>query len=263
MIRLWTWSVVIFSIIPFIFSDIHAEDVMDIDDDGHTGLPEAIYSLQVVAGIAEEGWSCQDDDLTEGIYRTCNYAPLEPGNYWKYTTGDRVTLESDTTCTSGLSGVSFATSSFGYELIVENKEWGLRSGCSYKMPERTQEDYGVNYTLIGREMRVGQTVNRNYFLGYMRIATTLVGPEQVTVPSGTYDSLKYEIVVDDRNPSAPCKYTTTLWLVKDLGPVRILRSNDEPSGCRGCLLNCHPDDDYTVVNTPAELVEAQVNGIRY
>ncbi len=240
--------------------DLKARDVIDIDNDGHTGLAETIYSLQVVAGIQEEGWHCQDDDLVNGIYRVCNYFPLTPGNQWNYTTGNRVTLATNQTCSTGMSGVNLSTSGYEFEMIIQNKEQGLIGGCNFQLPERVFRDFGVSVTIIDPEMSIGETKVHSYFDGGATFTTTLVGFEQVVVPSGTYNALKYEVLTND---TEACSFKTTLWLVKNLGPVKIHRTNANPSNCMGCMFVCRPDNNFTIVNTPAELIQADVDGVRY
>ena len=207
---------------------------------------------------------CQDDDTVNNIYRTCNYFPLEKGNRWEFTTGSRLSLHSEQSCSTGLTGIRYGTNGYEYEPIMQNKELGLAIGCQYEMPENDFSDFGVNMVLIDPEMTIGQTTNHSYFGGNWTFITTLVGLEQVVVPSGTYNTLKYEIVTNDiAEPLDPCSYKTTIWLAKGIGPVKIHRTDATPDGCSGCMFVCRPDNNYTIVNTPAELIRADVGGVQY
>jgi len=84
--------------------------------------------------------------------------------------------------------------------------------------------------------------------------------QDVTVPAGTFTALRFDIDIDD---VGQCRYTTRLWFVKNLGLVRIHRVNPSPDDCLGCLFTCRCDDNLELVNTPAELVSALVDGRRY
>lgn len=245
-------------------ANTNAKDAMDWNGDGRTGLEETIYSLQVVAGIQDEGWYCQDDDTVNNIYRTCNYFPLELGNRWEFTTGSRLSLNSEQSCSTGLTGIRYGTNGYEYEPIMQNKELGLATGCQYEMPENDFADFGINMVFIDPEMAIGQTTTHSYFDGNWTFITTLVGLEQVVVPSGTYNALKYEIVTNDvADPLDTCSFKTTIWLAKGIGPVKIHRTDAIPTDCSGCMFVCRPDNNYTIVNTPAELIRADVSGVQY
>ncbi|MCX5645189.1 MAG: hypothetical protein NTZ17_10980 [Phycisphaerae bacterium] len=56
---------------------------------------------------------------------------------------------------------------------------------------------------------------------------------------------------------------TRLWLVKNLGIVKFHRVNASPANYLGCIFTCRCDDNLALMNTPAELVSAIVDGKRY
>lgn len=245
-----------------------AGDVIDVNNDGKTGLPEAVYVLQVVSGIREQGWQCQDDDEINGIYRICNYFPLNLGNRWIYTTGDRTILNIKQTCSSGCAGIKYGTTTYEYEPIIQNGEAGLvLCGCEYERPSGNFIDYNFLGIFAKPEMKIGETIAQQITLqtGSSTVTTKLNGPESVTVPTGTYTALKLEITVNDFNQAheLKCSYIETLWLVKNVGPVKIHRTNPNPSNCSGCIFVCRPDNNLELVNTPAELLSAEIDGKSY
>jgi glutaredoxin len=210
-------------------------------------------------------WECLDDDETNGICRICNYFPLDPNNQWIYTTGNRFILDDVKTCNSGVSGILYATNTYEYSMYIQNKERGLLSaGCQYD--EGVFEDRGYQFVLIPSEMQIGKTVCQyappaNDHPGAIS-CITLTGLETITVPAGTFDNtLKIELMVVHTDDS--CSYETTLWLAKDIGPVKIHRTNPDPPDCLGCVFVCDPDNDVSKMNTPAELVSAVIKGITY
>ena len=242
----------------------------DAKGDDKIGLEEAIHALQVVAGLRPGGWKCQDDDEENGIYRICNYFPINPGNTWKFTTGDRIILNEEREC-NGYSGLRFGTSSYEYSLFLQNAEDGLiANGCFYEMPEGEFQDLGLILKFANPEMQIGESVTTS-FSDTTSVTSTLLGPESVTVPAGTFTALKLVIDMIDTNPNTNeqqyCNsYKTTLWLAKGIGPVKIHRTDPDPPGndiCWGCMFVCRPDNDFSKVNSPAELVSAVVDGTTY
>ena len=89
---------------------------------------------------------------------------------------------------------------------------------------------------------------------------TLLGTETVTVPAGEFAALRFDIAVND---VGRCAYTTRLWFVKNVGMVKIHRTSVTPADCLGCVFVCRPGNDLELMNTPAELVSAIVDGRRY
>jgi len=204
-------------------------------------------------------WHCQDDDVDGGIFRICNYWPLEAGNQWLYTTGNYFILNQTGICTSGYSGIRLGTTTYEFEPFIQNKDLGLFfTGCQYD--EGVWKYIGFPFSLIPPEMTPGSV----HFIDGQdwTFQTTLVGLETVTVPAGTFnDTLKISIAITHKDGS--CSYNTTLWLAKGIGPVKILRSDAEPADCLGCIFVCDPNNDLVKLNTPAELISAIVNGNVY
>jgi hypothetical protein len=214
----------------------------------------------------KSNWECQDDDVGNGIYRVCNYFPLDPNNRWKYTTGSRFILDNTQMCTSGYPGILFGTNDYEYSSYVQNGEHGfLFAGCQYD--EGQLEDAGIQIAFIPPQMHVGATVSQSiepsdYYDFAFTLDTKLVGLETVTVPAGTFhNTLRIELLIEDWDGS--CSYKTTLWLAKGIGPVKIHRTDANPSDCLGCAFVCDPDNDLIRLNTPAELVSAIIKGVKY
>jgi hypothetical protein len=210
---------------------------------------------------ANGGAVCLDDDVQNGIYRICNYFPLAKGNHWRYTTGDYTIMNETRTCSSGYSGVRYGTTTYEFEpFIAVNEEGFIFAGCQYD--EGILEDWGISIVFIGPQMQIGETVSTSIPPGIISqyettFDTILVGIETITVPAGTFNTLKFEILVND---IGKCSYKTTLWFGKGIGLVKIARTNANPANCLGCMFVCDPNDDVTTLNTPAELVLAVIDG---
>lgn len=215
-------------------------------------------SLVPVNYLLLQDWSCKDDNETTGVYRVCNYFPLTLGNQWIYTTGDRTIQGPKQTCSTGYSGVRYGTTTYEYEGIWQNEKNGLMTpGCQYERPSGDFSDFGERILLIKPEMKIGEIVNSQHpNLGWS-FSTTLIGFEFITVPTGTYNALKFEIVTNHTDGS--CSYKTTLWLAKNIGPVKIHRTDANPADCLGCMFVCRPDNDLILLNTPAELTSFSVS----
>ena len=114
--------------------------------------------------------------------------------------------------------------------------------------------------LMQPEVQAGETYDHG--IGDIAAATsTFVGVESVTVPAGTFETLRMELVVHGDDNS--CGYKTTFWLAKDIGPIKIHRTDANPVDCTGCVFVCVSDDDVTKLNTPAELGSAVIDGSIY
>ncbi len=116
------------------------------------------------------------------------------------------------------------------------------------MPENEFQE-GERIILIKPEMKIGETYNEEH--PDFNLSTTLIGFESVTVPAGTYQALKVAITTTATDGS--CSFKTTLWLVKNIGPVKIHRTESNPADCGGCMFVCRPDNNLILLNTPAEL----------
>jgi len=207
-------------------------------------------------------WKCQDDDADNGIYRICNYFPLNPGNSWEYkiglSTGDRFIANDTMTCSSGYSGILYATNTYEFDSYLQNGEDGLLGpGCFYN--EGDFEDIGVAGILIESEMQIGETVSSSY--PDWSISSTFAGIENITVPAGSFITLKFEILIEDSDGS--CSYKTTIWFGKNIGIIKIHRTEANPSDCLGCFLVCDPDNDISKLNTASELTSALIDGVGY
>ena len=138
------------------------------------------------------------------------------------------------------------------------------SGCQYD--EGWLKDMGYQWTFIPPQMHVGETASQymppGAFGEYgVYLDTTLVGLETITVPAGTFSTLKVEHMIQHDDGS--CSYKTTVWYAKGVGPVKIHRTEANPSDCLGCIYVCDPDDDVIKLNTAAELISATINGVTY
>jgi hypothetical protein len=207
---------------------------------------------------------CKDDNEALGIYRICNYFPLDAGNKWKYTTGDRFVLDNKQKCSSGYTGILYGSNTYQYSPYMQNGKNGLLfTGCQYD--KGWLKDWGIRGMLIPASMKVGQTVSQYwqpYFGDYgAYFDTTLIGLETITVPAGTFNTLK--ILFEVNHDDGSCSYKTTIWLVKGIGPVKIQRTDPNPPNCLGCVFVCDPDNDLIKLNTPAELISAVIKGIIY
>lgn len=204
---------------------------------------------------ANAGAACSDDDVQNGIYRICNYFPLAAGNSWRYTTGNYTIMNETRTCASGYSGIRYGTTTYEYDdFIAVSEEGFMFPGCHYN--KGILEDWGISIVFIKPQMQIGETVSATIAPGIIHqngttLDSTLIGVETITVPAGTFNTLKFEILVND---IGECSYKTTLWFGKGLGPVKIARTNANPANCLGCIF-C-----FDKLNTPAELVSAAVGG---
>jgi len=206
---------------------------------------------------------CQDDDLLSGIYRICNYLPLNPGNQWIYTTGDYTVLNETYMSSYGWSAVRLATRTYEFDVFTQNCENGLAIVARYDLCDDEFYEFDSPIVLIPPEMRIGDPIRKTYMWpdgSVSYLTTRLVGPETITVPTGKFNALRFDIDADD---VGKCTYTTRLWLVKSLGIVKMHRVNATPANCGGCIFTCRCGDNLGLVNTPAELVSAIVDGKRY
>lgn len=209
-------------------------------------------------------WACRDDDEANGIYRICNYFPLDLGNQWNYTTGNYFISNDTRTCASGYSGILYETNTYEYSPYIQNGGHGLLfAGCQYD--EGILEDWGIPLVLIRPQMQIGETVRTSIPPGIINqngtiFDTTFVGIETITVPAGTFNTAKFKFLIND---IGECSYKTTLWLGKGLGPVKIHRTEPNPENCLGCMFVCDPNNDVDKLNTPAELNSAIIGGTEY
>ncbi len=195
-------------------------------------------------------WVCPNDDEVNGLYWICNYFPLNPNTQWQYTTGEYHVVNSIRTCSSGYSGILYATDTYEYSPYMQNGEHGLLfPGCQYD--EGEFEDGGTHFVLVPPSISIGEVVRiLTDERGTMDVE--FVALETITVPAGTFSTLKMQWT---RQPNAGgCSYKTTLWLAKGIGPVKIHRTDANPADCLGCMFVCDPDNNIVGLNTPAELI---------
>jgi hypothetical protein len=135
---------------------------------------------------------------------------------------------------------------------MQNEAHGLLfAGCQYD--EGVFEDMGTQIMLVPPQMHIGETV-RTFSNTNTTVDVTLAGLEQITVPIGTFTTLKIEIMVQD---IGKCSYKTTVWLAKDIGPIKIHRTEANPADCLGCIFVCVANDTVKL-NTPAELISFDI-----
>jgi|WetSurSiteA1Bulk_404760.scaffolds.fasta_scaffold01160_9 hypothetical protein len=210
-----------------------------------------ICSVLLITWLPCQAWVCTNDDEANSIYRICNYFPLDPNNQWQYTTGEYHIVNDIHKCSSGYSGILFQTTTYENSSYLQNEAHGLLyAGCQYD--EGVFEDMGTQVLLIPPQMHVGETV-RTFSKENTTLDVTLVGIEQITVPVGTFTTLKIEIMAQ-----GTCSYKTTIWLAKDIGPIKIHRTEANPSDCLGCIFVCDPNNDVVKLNTPAELISFEI-----
>jgi len=135
--------------------------------DTSTGVAIPTKNPLLVSGVTSGGkntsipsslWDCQDDDVANGIYRICNYFPLDPNNEWNYTTGGRFISDDTRTCNSGYSGILYKTNTYEFSLYIQNGGYGfLYAGCD--SDEGIVEDSGISVTFIRPQMQIGETVS--------------------------------------------------------------------------------------------------------
>ena len=199
-------------------------------------------------------WNCQDDDEANGIYRICNYLPLNPGNQWVYTTGNRIVLNETYISSNGCSGIRFGSTTYEFDMFMQNGDKGLLVNAEIDRDDDRFFQFNPPLVLINAEMEIGNTIYQSFIwpdLSSTLFATTLEGIEPLTVPSGQYVTLRFLIEIED---VGKCTYKTYVWFAKDIGIVKIVRTGANPIDCGGCIFVCGPD-----MNTPAELVSSIVN----
>ena len=203
-------------------------------------------------------WTCPSDDEANGIYWFCNYFPLIPENLWQYTTGEYHIEDNVRSCSSGYSGVLFATDTFEYSSYMQNGVDGLLfAGCQYD--EGDFEDWGTHLVAIPPQIQLGESISMETEWG--SIVLNIVGLETITVPAGTFNTLKIEWIMNSSGGSSCLSYKTTAWFAKGIGPVKFHRTDANPADCLGCMFVCDPDNDVVKLNTPAELISFEIDGI--
>jgi len=219
------------------------------------------YSQKFIA----DDWECMDDDLNDGIYRICNYHPLEPGNSWNYTTGDRFVVDDIVVGKSGYPGILYATTSYEFSSYMQNHKHGFMWNgvqiIDYNTDDEEYMDIETKLVFFPPEMEIGDTyeVSFEIFETEVSMRKSFVGTETITVEAGTFDTIKLEIFVEDENIEEDeyCSYKTTLWFAKGVGLVKIHRTEADPWYCDGCIFVC-TEGDIERLNKPAELISYNV-----
>ena len=186
-------------------------------------------------------------------YKISEYFPIETGYKWEYTTGERYFTNETYINTSGYTGQLYNTDTYEYAPFMNNSGNGLMAVAQYEIPEYELQKFETPFILIPETMAIGETYNTTFYTN--KITTKLEKKEIVTVPAGTFDTIRYKItIVDDEELS----FYTYLWFAKGIGLIKIDRENVYPPNS-GCLFVCRPDNNYTLVNTPAELISYKVS----
>jgi len=190
-------------------------------------------------------------------YKISEYFPINTDNRWEYTTGVRYFTNETYTNLSGHTGQLYATDTYEYAMFIKNSETGFMVVGKYERPENDFSDFPDPLILIPETMVVGETYNTTFYSD--TITTTLEAKETITVPAGEFETIRYKItVVNDEQESV----YTYVWFAKDIGIIKIDREDVYPSNS-GCIFVCRPDNNYALVNAPAELISAEVDGKIY
>lgn len=197
---------------------------------------------------------------TDKVYHFSDYFPVKAGNRWVYTTGERYFTDEFYTNAQGQRGILYATDTYEYEPFLIAGQ-GATTVSQY---ERRQNDsrelveFPMALEFIPENMKIGESYNTLFFT--IKITTTLESEENIVVPAGEFKTIKYKITITDNEDGY--SYDTYIWLAKGIGFIKIDRESLLPPK-DGCLLVCRPDNDFSIVNQPAELVSAVVDGTEY
>ena len=194
-------------------------------------------------------------------YQASDYFPTGIGNTWVYNLGT-VTVLDETHTFSGGTGrriENFSLVCMPYDIFVAQSVDGL---TAYGLYDRDKDVY-LNFSDILPNgpsgfpfptMRIGDSWG--YSTNSFTLTYNFVGLETITVPAGTfYDCLKIkaDVIDTDNNPGS---YTTYFWYAKNVGLIKVERTNEAPIGHSGCLA-------VTSGNPLAVLESALINGISY
>lgn len=186
-------------------------------------------------------------------YKISEYFPIKNGYRWEYTTGERYFTSHTYTNQSGYTGQLYGTDTYEYAPFMNNEGNGLMTVAQYEIPEYRLQQFEKQLILIPEIMSIGEKYITAFYTN--KITTLLEKKETITVPAGTFQTIRYKItVVDDEQRS----FFTYLWFAKGIGLIKIDRENVYPPNS-GCLFVCRPDNNYTLVNTPAELTSYKID----
>jgi len=187
------------------------------------------------------------------LYKISEYFPIKTGNRWEYTTGERYFTSETYTSPSGYTGQLYGTDTYEYAPFMNNSGNGLMAVAQYERPENELQEFQNPLILIPETMSIGETHSTTFDTN--RITTILEKKELITVPAGKFETIRYKItMVNDEKES----FYTYLWFAKGIGIIKIDREDVYPPNS-GCFLVCRPDNNYTLVNTPAELTSYKIN----
>ena len=201
---------------------------------------------------------------TNTIYRFSEYFPVRSGNRWVYTTGERYFTDEIYTNAQGQTGLLYATDTYEHEYFFIPGNGAELLALYDQDPDGIEfQEFPENMQIIPEEMTIGESVSNSFFFTDLTFTSTLVSVENITVPAGTFETIKYKIkTTDSFDDGTLYNYDTYIWLAKDIGIIKIVRENLLPPK-DGCILVCRFDDNFDLVNQPAELLSAIVDGINY
>ena len=199
---------------------------------------------------------------TDKVYHFSEYFPVKAGNKWIYTTGERYFTDESYTNAQGQKGLLYATDTYEFEPFMLIGEGGAMLAEYEGKQNGSGElvEFPMALEFIPEEMKVGESYSAQFFT--TKFTTTLEGEETIAVPAGEFKTIRYKIKITDNDDGFIYSYNTYMWLAKGVGFIKIDRENLLPPK-DGCLLVCRPDNDFSIVNKPAELVSAVVNGTEY
>lgn len=187
------------------------------------------------------------------LYKISQYFPIKTGNIWEYTTGERYFTSETYTNHSGHTGQLYGTDTYEYAQFMNNSGNGLMTVAQFERPEYELQEFTSPFILIPETMAIGETYKTTIFSSI--VTTILESKEIITVPAGTFETICYKITIFNEEQK---NFYTYLWFANGIGIIKIDREDVYPPNS-GCLLVCRPDNNSTLVNTPAELTSYKIN----
>jgi DUF3108-like len=227
------------------------------------GLVSANPVQLQLTNFGTNGATCAQDDVQNGIYRSCNYSPLDVGDTWIYDlNGFRksVTVSSESHTFSGGTGVRvnyWADPCVPQDIFEAQGQNGIEAFGVYDRDKGTYIDFSSEFSnplliLMPQVLTIGDSWTD---VGSSSSVTfRFIGVEDVIVPAGTFPScLKIQADIVD---SGKGSYTTVFWYAKNVGIVKVLRTIESPQGYQGCII-------VTPEYPSMELLSATINGVTY
>lgn len=197
---------------------------------------------------------------TNTLYHVSEYFPVQAGNRWVYTTGERYFTDETFTNDQGQTGLLYATDTYEYPLFMMINSGGTVL-AQYEDHELSK--FPIAMEVVPETMKMGESVTNSYPFAFLTRTTTLVSKETIIVPAGEFETIKYKVQESNyTDDGVPYSYMTYIWAAKGIGIVKIDREDLFPPK-DGCILVCRSDNDFFLVNQPAELISAIVDGINY